>query len=89
MEDQIIQPFVGIGLGYAGVGRNTSVADITYDRSDSAFALAPEVGVLATGKVDFPVGGMVVVRYNYTTADFDRIKNFSYFNWGIGMFVRY
>jgi hypothetical protein len=88
MQDQIIQPFVGIGLGYAGVGRNTSVADITYDRSQSAFALAPEAGVLATAK-DAPVGAMVVVRYNYTTADFERIKNYSYVNWGVGMFVRY
>ncbi len=85
-----LRPYLGLGIGGVWSYAFAQTADIGASDSGFDFILSPEVGLTLTAAKGASSAGLnVALRYNYTTADFAKVKDAQSLQVILGLFTAY
>ncbi len=85
-----LRPYAGVGIGGVWSYSYSQVADLGVSDDGFDFILSPELGITWTAARGAASAGLnLAVRYNYTTADFQRVTDASSFGVVVGLFTSY
>ncbi len=85
-----LRPYAGVGIGGVWSYSYSQVADLGVADDGFDFILSPEVGLTWTAaRGASSVGLNLAVRYNYTTADFQKVTDAQSFAVMLGLFTSY
>lgn len=90
LMDGNLRPYAGVGIGGNWAYAYGQTADLAQTKSEFAFLLTPEVGLLfdlAKGRSAVSIN--LAFRYNYTTADFGKVKDQQWLSEVVGISVSY
>jgi hypothetical protein len=85
-----VRPYVGIGLGGVWAYSYSQIADLAAADDGFHFIASPEVGLTFTAAKGASSAGLnFAVRYNYTTADFQKVTDAQSLAVVVGLFAGY
>jgi hypothetical protein len=85
-----LQPYLGVGLGGVWTYSYSQIADLANTDDGFEFIASPEVGLMLTAaKGASSLGLNVAFRYNWTTADFNRVNDAQSIALVVGLFGAY
>jgi hypothetical protein len=85
-----LRPYVGGGIGGVWSYSYSQTADLTKQDNGFDFVVAPEIGLLWTAaRGASSAGANIAVRYTYTTADFQGVKDAQSLQVILGLFTGY
>ncbi len=85
-----LRPYAGLGIGGVWSYSYSQIADIGVSDDGFDFILSPEVGLTFTlAKGASSAGVNLAVRYNYTTADFQKVTDAQSFAVVLGLYTAY
>ncbi len=85
-----LRPYAGVGIGGVWSYAYSQVADLGVSDDGFDFILSPEVGLTWTAAKGASSAGLnLAIRYNYTTADFQKVNDAQSFGVVLGLFTSY
>jgi outer membrane protein W len=82
-SENAFQPYAGVGIGGVWTSTYQQAIDIARSTNGFFFALDPEIGALYRVSPGLAID--VLVRYQWTTAQFSSVKDAAWFGFQIGL----